>query len=490
MESSYMENNQIKVKVISSLFWKLMERGGTQGIQFIIQIILARLILPEEYGVLAILTIFISLANVFVQYGFNTALIQKRDADETDFSTVFYSSLLIAGVIYIILFFSVPLIADFYDNKTLIPLMRILSLTLFIGALNSIQNAFVARNLEFKKLFYSSLGAIIVSGIIGIALAYKGFGIWALVFQQLTNQLTIAIILWFTVKWRPQRYFSFERLKSLFSFGWKLLLSALINTFYTNIYAFIIGKLYSPAMLGYFNRGQQFPQLLVDNVNGSIQSVMFPALSSQQENRERIKGMVRRSIVSSSFLIFPMMVGLAVIAEPLVRVLLTDKWLPSVPFLQIACASLALMPIHTANLQAINALGRSDIFLKLEIVKTIIDVLVIGIAAFYGIYAIAMAMVVSSVIAIFINAYPNLKLINYSYQEQLKDILPSMLLALTMGAVIYFFSWLDLSPLITICLQVVSGIIIYLGLAKAFRLESFTYLLITGKEIFISRKSK
>ncbi|WKY46928.1 lipopolysaccharide biosynthesis protein [Eubacteriaceae bacterium ES3] len=489
MVKAFMEDKQIKSKVITSLFWKLMERGGTQGIQFIVQIVLARLLLPEEYGVLAILLVFIALANVFVQYGFNTSLIQKKDADETDFSTVFYSSLVVAGVIYIILFFTVPVIADFYENEMIIPLMRVLSLTLFIGALNSIQNAIVARNLEFKKLFYSSLGAIIISGVVGIFMAYRGLGIWALVFQQLSNQVTIALILWFTVKWRPRLLFSFESLKSLFSFGWKLLLSALINTFYTNIYTFVIGKLYSPEMLGYFNRGQQFPQLVVKNVNGSIQSVMFPAMASQQENRERLKGMARRSIVTSSFLVFPMMVGMAIIAEPMVKVLLTDKWLPSVPFLQIACASLALVPIHTANLQAINALGRSDIFLKLEIIKTVVDGLLLVIALFFGIYAIAWAMVVSSLIASFINAYPNLKLLNYSYKEQLKDILPSLLLSMIMGAGIYVFSFLGLSPLITIIVQVSAGIIIYFGLAKIMKLESFTYLIITGKEIFYSRKN-
>lgn len=483
-----MDDVQIKSKVISSLFWKLMERGGTQGIQFIIQIVLARLLLPEEYGLIAILTIFISIANIFVQYGFNTALIQKKSADDTDFSSVFFLSLAMAGLLYGILFFTVPLIASFYEKQMLIPLLRVLALTLFIGALNSIQNAVVARNLAFKKLFYSSIGAIVISGIVGIAMAYIGYGVWALVMQQLINQLAIAVILWFTVKWRPKLLFSIESLKKMFSFGWKLLISALIDTLYINSYSLVIGKIYSPTMLGYFSRGQQFPGLVVINVNGSIQSVMFPALSAQQDNKLRIKTMVRRAIVTSSFLIFPMMVGLAVIAEPLVKILLTDKWLPCVPFLQISCAGYALMPIHTSNLQAINALGRSDIFLKLEIIKKTIDVVILVISIFYGIYAIAIGLLVANIISSFVNAYPNLKLLDYSYKQQIKDIMPSLILSLIMGSVIYCLSLLEMNPGLTIIIQISIGIILYFGMAKILKLESFTYLISTGKELFTNRK--
>lgn len=483
-----MEDKQIKSKVISSLFWKLMERGGTQGIQFVVQIVLARLLLPEEYGTIALLGIFIAFANVFVQYGFNTALIQKKNASETDFSSIFYLSIVVAGFLYVMLFFSAPFIANFYEDPMLMPLLRVLALTLFFGALNSIQNAIVARNLEFKKLFYSSLGAIVGSGIVGIAMAYQGYGTWSLVAQQLSNQLIIATILWFTVKWRPKLLFSVDSVKSLFSFGWKLLVSALIDMLYMNSQSLIIGKIYSPSMLGYFNRGQQFPSIIVTNINGSIQSVMLPALASQQDDKRRVKEMVRRAIVTSSFFIFPMMVGLAVIAESLVMILLTDKWLPCVPFLQIFCASYALWPIHTANLQAINALGRSDIFLKLEIIKTIVGLAILGVSIFYGVYAIALGVLISGIIGTFINAYPNLKLLNYSYLQQLKDIMPSLILSLVMGAVIYCFSWFNLNPGLTLIIQVCVGLILYFGMAKILKLECFTYLLITGKEMMDSRK--
>lgn len=477
-----------KTQVLSSLFWKLMERGGTQAVSFIVSIILARLLLPEDYGIIALVVIFTSIAGVFVQSGLNTALIQKKDADEADFSSVFYLSLFIACLIYIILFLAAPFIAAFYKIPEITPVFRVLSITLFFGAFNSIQNAVVARNMEFKKLFFSSTGAILISGTVGIYMAYTGFGVWALVGQQISNQLFVTLILWFTVKWRPQLLFSLERVKALFSFGWKLLVSALIDTVYRDLRSLIIGKLYAPAMLGFYNRGQQFPSLIVSNINGSIQSVMLPVLSSQQDNRPRVKEMMRRAIVTSSFLIFPMMVGLATIAEPLVRILLTDKWLPCVPFLQIYCASYALWPIHTANLQAINALGRSDIFLKLEIIKKIIGLSILAITVFYGVYAIALGGVLSGLISSFVNAYPNKHLINYSYKEQVIDIMPSLLLSLTMGVIVHTIKWLGLSALFTLTIQVIAGFVLYVGMAWLFRLECFRYLVSTIQEIFANKK--
>jgi teichuronic acid exporter len=479
-----------KTKVLSSLLWKLMERGGTQGVQFIVQIILARLLLPEDYGIIALVVIFTSIAGVFVQSGLNTALIQKKDADQVDFSSVFYLSLLIAFLIYIILFFAAPFIAAFYVIPEITPVIRVLSIILFFGAFNSIQNAVIARSLQFKKLFFSSTGAILISGTVGIYMAYTGFGVWALVGQQLTNQLFITLILWFTVKWRPQLLFSLVKVKGLFSFGWKLLMSALIDTVYRDLRSLIIGKMYNPAMLGFYNRGQQFPQLLITNINGSIQSVMLPVLSSQQDNRPRVKDIMRRAIVTSSFIIYPMMVGLAVTAEPLVKILLTDKWLPCVPFLQIFCASYALWPIHTANLQAINALGRSDIFLKLEIIKKMVGLSILGVTVFYGVYAIALGQVIGGIISTFINAYPNKKLLNYSYIEQWKDIMPSLLLSLVMGAVVYSLKWLGLSVFLTLIIQVCVGIILYIGMAWIFKLECFRYLLSTLQGIFISRNGE
>lgn len=465
-----------------------MERGGTQGIQFIVQIVLARLLLPEDYGLIALVTIFIFIANVFIQSGFNTALIQKKNANEVDFSSVFYLSLFVAGLLYVILFFTAPVISKFYHEPQLVQVLRVLSITLFFGAVNSIQNAVIARKMQFKMLFFSSLGAIIVSGMIGIVIAYKGFGIWALVMQQLVNKFLVTAILWFLVKWRPKLLFSFQRVKGLFSYGWKLLVSSLIDNLYMNLRSLIIGKIYSPSTLGYFNRGKQFPEFLVVNINGSIQSVMLPVLSSQQDSRKRVKDMVRRSIVTSSFVLFPMMVGLAVVAEPLVKVLLTDKWLPSVPFLQIFCFSYALWPIHTANLQAINALGRSDIFLKLEVIKKTIGLVILGVSLFFDVYVIALGTVLTGIIATFLNAYPNRKLLDYSYKEQWKDIMPSLLISLAMGGIVYCISFIGLNSWITLVIQISFGVVLYVAMAKIFKLECYRYLLTTIKDILKSKR--
>lgn len=482
--------------VVSSLFWKFMERVGVQGIQFIVSILLARLLKPEDFGTIVLITIFIAISGVLVQGGFNTALIQKKDIDEIDFSSVFYLNIFSSTIVYIALYFTAPFIAAFYEEPELVSVLRILSLTLLFSPFNSIQNAVIGKNMQFKKLFFSNLGAIVASGTVGILMAYSGFGIWALVFSQVINQLVVTIFLWFTVKWRPKLLFSFNRVKRLFSFGWKLLVSSLIDTLYINLRSLIIGKLFSPAMLGIYNKGEQFPSLIVSNINGSIQSVMLPALASNQDNKQRVKEMVRRSIVTSSFVIAPMMVGLAVVAEPLVKILLTEKWLPSVPYLQIFCASYALWPIHTANLQAINALGRSDIFLKLEIVKKFIGLTILGFTIFWGIYAMAIGVLVGGIISSFINAYPNLKLLNYSYKEQWNDIMPSFILSLVMGAAVYTIKWLYLSDGITMTIQIIVGIILYTVLAHFFKLECFHYLKSTLKDTMkingkkIKRKEK
>ena len=479
-----MKQNHTKSRVLSSLIWKLMERSGTQGIQFIVQIVLARLLMPEQFGTIAIVMVFISLARVFVQSGFNTALIQKKDADDVDFSSVFYLSLAIAGFLYFIIYFTAPGIASFYDDEILIPVLRVLSLTLLFGALNSIQNALIARTLMFKKLFISSLGAILISGTFGLLAAYLGLGVWALVIQQLTNQISISIIMWFTVKWRPKWVFSLSRVKTLFSYGWKLLVSSLLTTLYADLRTLIIGRIYTPTTLGYYHRGVQFPKTIVTNIDGSIQSVMLPTLSAHQDNKKRVSNMMRRAVMTSSFLIFPMMIGLAVVAEPLVKIVLTDKWLPAVPFLQIFALSYSLHPIHTANLQAINALGKSDIFLKLEIIKKIIGLIILGISLPFGVYALAFGNLANGIISTFVNAYPNKRLLGYSYKEQWLDIMPSLLLALAMGALVYLLNFLRLPTWQVLAMQVCVGVVVYIGFAKIFKINSLNYLILTVKQFF------
>lgn len=466
-----------------------MERGGVQGIQFIVMIVLARILLPEDFGLIVLVTVFINMAGIITQGGFNLALIQKKKVDEADFSSVFYLNIFIASILYILLFFIAPYIASYFEQPQLKSILRILAITLFFYSFSAIQNTIISREFKFKKLFISTLTASIIAGIVGIVMAYTNYDIWALVGFQLTNQFLVSIILWFTIKWRPKLLFSYKRIKSLFSFGWKLLVSSLIDAMDMNIRSLLIGKLFNPAILGFYNRGDQFPSLVVNNINGAIQAVMFPTLSTLQDDKNRVKEMVRRAIVTSSFIIFPMMVGLAVIAEPLVELLLTDKWLPAVPFIQIFCAGYALWPIHTANLQAINALGRSDIFLKLEIIKKALGIVVLIVSIPFGVYAVAISIVVGGVMASFINAFPNSKLLNYSIREQWNDVIPSLLLSIVMGAVIYTFHWLEMPALLTIVVQVFAGIVIYIGLAALFRIECFTYLFVTLKELVRKRRS-
>lgn len=473
----------MKRVVITNLVWKFLERGGTQGIQFIIQIILARLLLPEDFGTIAIVTVFISFARIFVQNSFNTALIQKKNVDELDFSSIFYLSLLVASILYIFIYISAPSISNFYNKPILVNILRVLAITLFFGAVNSIQNAYIAKNMMFKRLFFSSLGAIITSGTFGITLAYLDFGVWALVIQQLVQQLTITFILWFTVKWRPILKFSLKRVDNLFSFGWKMLLSSIINVIYLNIRTLIIGRVYSPAILGYYNRGEQFPKVIVSNIDGSIQSVMLPTLSSHQDNTDRVKEMVRRAIVSSSFIIFPMMIGMAVVAKPLVIIVLTDKWLASTIFLQIFCISYAMMPIHTANIQAINALGRSDVFLKIEVIKKTIGILILIFSIPFGVYAIAIGMLISDFLSTFINAYPNKHFLDYSYKEQIMDVLPSLIVSLIMGAIIFALNYLNISTSKLLVLQIIIGILSYILLSKLFKIESYNYLIKTIRQM-------
>ena len=472
-----------------------MERIGTQGVQFVVAIILARLLSPADFGLIALVTVFVTIANVFVQSGLNTALVQKKDADNLDFSTIFYSCLALAGLIYTALFFSAPFIAKFYNNQAeLIPVIRVLGLMLPLGAMSAIQEAYVARNMMFKKLFYRSVGAIIPAGCVGILCAYKGFGIWSLVVQQLLNSLLMCVIMWLTVSWRPSLVFSFARWKGLFSFGWKLLCSALLDTVYRNIRDLVIGKLFTPADLGFYNRGDQFPKIIITNINSSIQSVLLPSFSTVQDDRVRLKSLARRSIKTSSFLILPMMAGLAAIARPLTLVVLGEKWLPAVPFIQICCFSYAFWPIHTTNLSAINAVGRSDIFLKLEIIKKAYGLmaLVVAIYAFRTPVGIALSVAITAPLGSFVNAYPNKKLLSYGFIEQMMDFLPPFALSVIMGGAVYYLSNVlttdtTICPIAQLFVLTVVGSVVYFGIAKLLHFECFDYLIKTIKE-FKSKK--
>ena len=421
-----MNEKQTTTKVLNGLFWKLMENGGAQGVQFLVSIILARLLSPEEYGVVGVILIFVTIANVLVQNGFSTALIQKRKVDDTDFSSVFFFNMAVSAVIYLVLFLAAPGIAYFYRNQEMTALVRVLAVVLFPGGVISIQNAYVSRNMEFKGLFISSFVASMISGAISIFLACRGLGVWALVWQQIAYYFFYMLILFMSISWKPRLLFSILRIKTMFAFGWKLLCASLLDTVYNNIYGLVIGRIYNESMLGNYNRGEQFPKLIVSNLGAAIQSVMLPVLSASQDEPERVKSMLRRAITVSSYLVLPMMAGLIAVARPMVLLLLGEKWLACVPFLQIMCVAYSFWPIHIANLQALNAMGRSDIFLKLEIVKKMVGLAVLAVGIRYNPLVLVALKAAADFLCTFINAWPNKRLLNYSIIEQWKDIIPSV----------------------------------------------------------------
>ena len=479
-------------KAASSFLFKLMESFGAQIIALVVKIILARILLPEDYGVLAMLLVFTAIAQIFVQSGLNTALIQRQDIDETDRSTVFFLGLGIAAVLYVVLYLCAPALAALCKMPGVDKYLRVLALMLCPGAALSVQNAHVARNMEFRKLMLATLLSTALSGVIGIAMAYSGFGIWALVGQQLSAQVILSAVLFFIVKWRPHLLFSLKRAGVLFRFSWKLLVSSLMDTGFKKLRSFVIGLKFDSEALAYFDQGSLYPELMMNAVNGSIQSVMLPVLSEQQDEPARLKQTMRRSVMVSSFLVLPMMAGLAAVAKPLVTLLLTDKWLPCVPFLQICCIDFAFYPIHTANLQAINAMGRSDVFLKLEIIKKLygIGILLVTVFCFEGVLPIAWGAVVSTVLSSFVNAHPNKKLIGYGYLEQIRDILPPVVMALVMFFAVSLLGRLPLAPLPLLCVQIAAGVILYAVMSLIFRPEAFRYLLDTVKAFLAKRKEQ
>lgn len=472
----------MKNTTIKNFIWRFAERCGAQLVTFIVSIVLARLLAPEDYGTIALVTVFTTILQVFVDSGLGTALIQKKDADDLDFSSVFYFNFFVCIVLYIGMFLAAPIIAGFYGDSSLIPIIRVISLNIVISGVKGIQQSYVSRNMLFKRFFFATLGGTIFSAFLGIGLAYVGFGVWAIVAQQLSNTAIDTLILWITVKWRPKKMFSWNRLKGLLSFGWKLLVSSLLDTVYNNLRNLIIGKFYSSADLAYYNQGDKFPKIIVTNINSSIDSVLLPTLANEQEHIDRVKSMTRRAIKTSTFIMAPLMMGLAFCATSIVKIVLTDKWLPCVPYLQIFCVTYMFWPIHTANLNAINAMGRSDYFLKLEIAKKAIGLILLLSTMRFGVMVMAYSLLISSITSQIINSWPNKKLLGYGYFEQLRDILPSVLIALFMGGCVNLVKLLRFSDFLMILVQVPLGAFIYVGLSALFHLEAYAYL----KSVFLS----
>ncbi len=465
-----------KQSVITNFIWRLMERGGTYVMNFVVSIILARLLEPSLYGSIALVTAITAILQVFVDSGMANSLIQKKDTDDLDYSSVFYFNLVFCLVLYAGLFAAAPMIGRLYHDMSLVPVVRVLGLTIVVSGVKNVQQAYVAKTMQFRRFFFATLGGTVFSAIVGITLAFLGKGVWALVFQQLLNVTVNTAILWLTVGWRPKPIFSWQRLGRLISYGWKLLVSQLLDTAYLKLYQFIIGLRYSTADLAYYNKGDQFPNLIMENTNASLDSVLLPVLSSEQDDPARVREMTSRAIRVSTYVLMPLMAGLAVCAEPLIRFLLTDKWLPCVPYMQIFCLYYAFWPLHTANLNAIKATGHSGIFLYQEILKKLLETAVLLVTMRYSVMAITWGLLFSGFASVLINAWPNRKLLHYSILQQLRDALPAMLLSLVMGAVIFPVTRTGLPDLVKLLIMVPAGAAVYAAGSVLFKVESFRYI--------------
>lgn len=462
--------------IVNNFVWRFAERCGAQVVTLIVSIVLARILSPSDFGTVSLVMVFTTIMQVFVDSGLGTALIQKKDADDLDFSSVFYFNLVVCLILYIGMFVAAPYISCFYNDSSLTAIIRVISLTIVISGVKGIQQSYVSRNMLFKRFFFATLGGTIFSAFLGIGMAYMGYGVWSIVAQQLSNTAIDTLILWITVKWRPKKLFSWARLKGLLSYGWKLLASSLLDTVYNNLRNLIIGKIYTSADLAYYNQGDKFPKVIVTNINASIDSVLLPSMSGEQDNAERVKSMTRRAIKTSTYIMAPLMMGLLFCAEPVVKLLLTEKWIPCVPYLRIFCFTYMFWPIHTANLNAIKAMGRSDLFLRLEIIKKAMGLILLLLTMRISVMAMAYSLIVSGILSQVINSWPNWKLLNYKYIEQLRDILPSIIVATCMGICVYCIGFLSLPTIITLIVQVVVGATIYIGVSAIFKLEEFEYL--------------
>lgn len=468
----------LKQKTINGMVWTMGERWSVQIIQTIVSIVLARLLEPKEFGLVGMLTIFLAVAKTILDSGFGTALIQKKNATQVDASSIFFFNIMLGFVLAGILSLFAPLIAKFYNQPILTPMVRVLSLSLIINAFTLVQTSLLTKAMDFKAQFKIQLFAIILSGLIGIIMAYKGMGVWSIVVQNVTNFLFRAIIVWIISKWRPSFEISLDSLKTMFSFGSNILLSSLIATIFYNIYDALIGKFFSATDLGFYSRAATLESAATSATSASIGHVTFPAFAPLQDDQVVLKQAYRKTIKTTMFLHSPLMVGLIAIADPLFRFLLTDKWAPSIPYFQLLCLVGLLTPLQSLNLNMLKVKGRSDLYLRLEIIKKVILILSIFLTFRWGIFALLIGKVVNSIIAFFINSYYSGHLIGYSERDQLKDIFPYFLTAAIMGTSVFLLGLIDMpNHLLTLIIQISAGLIIYYILNKLRKSPELTELL-------------
>lgn len=463
-----MQQESLKNKTKKGLAWSMIERFATQGVQFLFGIILARLLSPDDYGVIAMPLVFLAIAQCIIDSGFSTALIRKPELTEDDLSTAFYFNIGVGILCYAVLFFTSPLIADFYHTPILSSLLKVTALAVLFNPLCAVQQAILTRKIDFKTQAIVSLSGAILSGIVGLSMAYNGFGVWSLVFQQVGGYVMRTILLWILGKWKPKRKWSWESFHYLWGFGSKMLGSGLLDTIYNNIYPIVIGKYFSAQDLGNYTRAQQFSSLPSSNVTGVLQRVTFPVLSSIQNEDERLAKNYRKILKLSAFLVFPMMLMLSAIANPLVRILLTDKWIGCVILLQIVCFQMMWYPIHAINLNLLQVKGRSDLFFRLEVIKKIIGVLIMFITIPNGIIWMVSGGIVSSMISLVINTYYTGKLIHVGYLKQMRDLLPIFGISLFMWLCIFICVTLIENCYVQLFFGVFIGFLLFAVLSKLF----------------------
>lgn len=484
-----MASPELKNKTLSGIFWNFAQKLVNQSFHFIVTVVLARLLMPEDYGVVAIAGMFTALLGIFMNGGLGAALIQKKDTDELDFNTVFFMGLGMSFVLYTIIFFTAPLMAIAYDSPQLTAIIRVLALGLPIGALGSVQGAYVSRRMEFKKFFKASLSRQIFAAVVGLAMAYRGYGAWALVAQQLIGHITDTAVMFSMVKWHPRWMFSFERFKGLFAFSWKKLGADFIGTLCYQLRGYIIGLKYSTADLAFYNRGEGLPGMIKTNINGPISSTLFPALSRLQNEEGGVKRGIRRSMRTSSFLVFPLLFGLAAVSDQLVPILYTSKWNTAIPFMQIICVTSAMDILNAANLQALLAMGRSDVVLKLEFYKKPVMLILLAVATFISAIAIAFSMMLYSFYVLYVNTRPNKDLLGYSLREQLKDIMPNFLQSFVMAFVVYLVGMAIPNAYVALAFQIMLGVILYVGMSHFSHNENYEYVKSTLMDLY-KRKMK
>lgn len=470
-------SESLKQKTAKGVLWSSIEQFSVQIIQFVLGLIMARILSPHDYGLVGMILVFTSIAETFVNSGFSNALIRKQNKTEVDYSTAFYFNIVVGVVAYLLLFLLSPLIADFYDEPLLESLTKIVSINVFINSLGIVQRARYSIKVDFKTQAKATTTSVLISGIIGLWMAYSGYGVWAIVGQSVIRNTLNVLLLWIFAKWLPQLQFSWQSFREMWSFGYKLLLSGLLNTIYNDIYKLIIGKVFSAQDLGNYTRAHQFASFPSSNINGIISRVTYPILSSIQDDDVRLKRVYRKYLRLSAFIVFPLMVGLSALAEPLIIYILTEKWRASIILLQIICFNMMWYPIHAINLNLLQVKGRSDLFLKLEIIKKIIGVAILCITVPIGLVAMCIGGIFSSILCLAVNTYYTGKLINVGFCLQMRDLLPTLLLSLAMGAVVSLSVWFVPSNLLRVIVGVIIGVIFYVSVAKLFKMEEFNDLL-------------